>query len=119
MKTWRSSVNVGIVLAAVLGSPASAPAQRPAQGQGRRESLAFLTKIASTFEVRLDEQRVAARETEPAMCWTNTIGHTTDAALFFWMHDGRPVAVGTAFETDRVAVGVEFQSLALGPVEAR
>jgi hypothetical protein len=53
------------------------------------------------------------------MRWTNTIGHATDAALFFWMHDGRPVAVGTTFVTDHVAVGQEFQSLALEPVEAR
>jgi hypothetical protein len=53
------------------------------------------------------------------MRWTNTIGHATDAALFFWMHEGRPVAAGTTFMTDHVAVGQEFQSLALEPVKAR
>jgi hypothetical protein len=94
-------------------------AKPSAQGHDRKESLAILTKIAASFEVRVDGKRVATREAEPAMRWTNTIGHATDAALFFWMHEGRPVAVGTTFVTDNIAVGQEFQSLALGPIEAR
>jgi hypothetical protein len=117
MKSCRRFV--AVVLAAGLTASSSASAQSSAQGHDRKESLAFLTKIASRFEIRLDDKRRATRDDEPAMRWTNTIGHTTDAALFFWMHDGRPVAVGTAFETDRVAVGLEFQSLALEPLEAR
>lgn len=108
-----------LALAAGLSVSPSAFAKPPAESRDRKESLAQLTKIAASFEVRLDGKRVATREDEPAMRWTNTIGHATDAALFFWMHDGRPVAVGTTFVTDHVAVGQEFQSLALEPVEAR
>ncbi len=119
MNAFRSVVATGVIFAASLGNPRPAAAQSPAQVGDRKESLAFLTNVAGKFDVRLDDKRRATREEEPAMRWTNTIGHTTDAALFFWMYKGRPVAVGTAFETDRVAVGLEFQSLALGPLEAR
>jgi hypothetical protein len=94
-----------------------AQARKP--GKDRKEALAELSKLAASFEVRLEKDRVATREAEPAMRWTNTIGHATDAALFFWMHNGRPVAVGTTFVTDNVVVGQEFQSLSLEPLEAR
>jgi hypothetical protein len=116
---FRSLVAPTILLAAGLCDPPVPTPQQAAHGKDRKESLAVLTKIAASFEVRLDEKRVATREAEPAMRWTNTIGHATDAALFFWMHDGRPVAVGTTFVTDNIAVGHEFQSLALEPVQAR
>lgn len=119
MLAFRCLAAVGAILAASIGNPGGAAAQSPAPVRDRKESLAFLTRLSGRFEIRLDDQRRATREDEPAMRWTNTIGHTTDAALFFWMHDGRPVAVGTAFETDRVSVGIEFQSLAREPVEAR
>jgi hypothetical protein len=94
-------------------------AQPPPQGRDRKESLAVLTRIAASFEVRLDDKRKATREDEPAMRWTNTISHATDAALFVWMHEGRPVAAGTTFITDNLVIGLEFQSLALGPIQAR
>lgn len=87
-------------------------AQPAAQTRDRKESLAFLSKIAASLEVRLDDKRRAMREDEPVMRWTNTISHATDAALFIWMHEGRPVAAGTTFITENVGVGLEFQSLA-------
>ena len=93
-------------------------AQTPASGQDRKESLAVLTKIAASFEVRFDEKLKAKFDDKPAMRWTNTIGRATDAAMFFWMHDGRPVAVGTTFTTDGV-IGHEFQSLGFKPFEVR
>lgn len=108
-----------LFLAAGFSAVRYASAKPRAHLEDRKESLAVLTKIAASFEVRLDGKRIATREAEPAMRWINTIGHATDAALFFWMHEGRPVAVGTTFVTDNVAVGQEFQSLALEPVEAR
>jgi len=80
--------------------------------------LAALSKIAASFDVRLDDRRVASRETEPALRWINTIGHATDAAMFVWVYDGRPVAVGSTFVTDGV-VGQEFQSLATETLEVR
>jgi hypothetical protein len=107
-----------VAVAAGLCGPGDVFAQASKPGKDRKEALAVLTKIAASFEVRLDKKRVASREAEPAMRWTNTIGHATDAALFFWMHDGRPVAVGTTFVTDNVVVGQEFQSLALEPLQA-
>lgn len=119
INTFCRIVATGILLALGLCAPGIASAQTPATGQDRKESLALLSKIAASFEVGLDDKRRATREVEPAMRWTNTIGHATDAALFVWIHDGRPVAVGSTFVTDRIAVGHEFQSLALGPVQAR
>jgi hypothetical protein len=119
MNTAHRAIATVIFLTVGLCRPGDTAAAPPANGQDRKEALAVLSKIAGSFEVRLDAKRVAKREVEPAMRWTNTIGHATDAALFFWMHDGRPVAVGTAFVTDNVAVGLEFQSLALQPLQAR
>jgi hypothetical protein len=119
MNTRSSVIATGILLAAGFCGPGLALAQPAAPGQERKESLAVLSKIAASFEVRLDEKRQATRETEPALRWTNTIGHATDAALFLWVHEGRPVAVGTTFVTDGVVVGHEFQSLSLEPLEAR
>jgi hypothetical protein len=109
----------GMLLVAGFCVPGRTFAQSAAQGPDRKESLAVLSKIAGSFEVRLDDKREATRQIEPALRWTNTIGHATDAALFLWVRDGRPVAVGTTFVTDGVAVGHEFQSLSLEPLEAR
>ncbi len=94
-------------------------AQPSGSSPNRKESLATLNKLSSSFDVRLDERRLATRDAEPAIRWTNTIGHTTDAALFFWMHNGRPFAVGTTFVTDQTSIAHEFQSLALEPLVAR
>ncbi|MBC7817901.1 MAG: hypothetical protein IAG10_13500 [Planctomycetaceae bacterium] len=113
---WNGEVaNLDVVdrLVAKFGKPYA-----DAYLDDRKESLAVLAKIAASFEVRLDETRKAKFDDKPAMRWTNTIGHATDAAMFFWMHDGRPVAVGTTFTTDGV-IGHEFQSLALQPFQTR
>lgn len=85
----------------------------------RKESLEFLSKTASNYEIQLDKSRQAGREDEPIMRWTNTIGHATDAAMFVWMQGARPVAVGTVFITDHVQVGIEFQSLSLERLQLR
>jgi hypothetical protein len=119
MSTFPNVLVTGFLLAAGFCSPDAIVAQAPTPNQDRKESLAVLSKIAASFDVRLDDRRRAAREIEPAMRWTNTIGHATDAALFLWMHDGRPVAVGTTFVTDGIQVGHEIQSLALEPIQAR
>src|SRR5258708_5358375 len=119
MNTRSSIIATGFLFAAGVCFSGRAWAQPAARGQERKESLAVLSRIAASFDVRLDEKRQATRETEPALPWTNTIGHATDAALFLWVHEGRPVAVGTTFVTDGVVVGHEFQSLSLEPVEAR
>ncbi len=112
-------ISCATLLVTGLCSPGDIPAQPPASGQDRKEALAVLTKIAASFEVRLDDKYVAKFEDKPAMRWNNTIGNATDAALFFWMHEGRPVAVGTTFVTANTVVGHEFQSLALLPLEGR
>jgi hypothetical protein len=106
------------LVAAALDGSRPAFAQSAALAQDRKESLAALSKIAGSFEVRLDDKREATREAEPALRWINTIGHATDAAMFLWVHEGRPVAVGSTFVTDGV-VGHEFQSLALEPLAVR
>jgi hypothetical protein len=117
MNAARSVAAAVIIMGMFASGDAVAQVKKPAKD--RKEALAELTKLAASFEIRLDKERVATREAEPAMRWTNTIGHAADAALFFWLHDGRPVAVGTTFVTDNVVVGQEFQSLSLGPLEVR
>jgi len=117
MTSSRSLVVTAILLASGLCRPGLASAEPPAQE--RKKSLAVLSRIAASFDVRMDDKRKATREAEPAMRWTNTISHATDAALFVWMCDGRPVAAGTAFVTDGTVAGLEFQSLALEPFQVR
>ena len=119
MNAALRGITTAVVVAVVLNGGGVTSAQPTAQSPERKESLALLTKVAASFEVRLDDKRLAVREAEPLMRWTNTIGHATDAALFVWIHDGRPVAAGTAFVTDGVNVGHEFQSLALGPLQVK
>ena len=111
-------VIAGILLVAASCLLGHASAQTTAPGSDRKESLAILTKVAASFDVRLDDKHKAKFDDKPAMRWTNTIGRATDAAMFFWLHDGRPVAVGTTFTTDGV-IGHEFQSLGLKPFEVR
>lgn len=111
--------SVTAVLLALISTAGSAADEPSAESPDRKESLAILTEIASSFDVRLDEDRLAVRTADPAVRWNNTIGHATDAALFFWMHGGRPVAVGTTFVNDNAIIGHEFQSLAPGPIDAR
>ena len=113
---------MGIMFLVGTGLPgvvvAEPPSQKQEQEQERKESLAALSKLASSFEVRLDDKRVAQREAEPALRWINTVGHATDAVLFVWTCEGRPIAVGTTFVMDGIAMGQELQSLALEPVQA-
>ncbi len=119
MIAGRFVIAAGMMLATGICDPSLAFAEPPAQGLDRKESMAVLSKISASFDVRLDDKRKATREAEPAMRWTNTISRATDAALFIWMHDGRPVAAGTTFVTDGVVAGHEFQSLALEPFHVR
>ena len=75
------------------------PAQRPDPGQDRKESLAVLTKIAASFEVRLDNTHKAKLDDKPAMRWTNTIGRAggdRDDMYHGWRHRSRVSVTGAA-----------------------
>lgn len=116
MRTCRV-VALGIMFLSVTQCPALA-AEKPSDEQERKESLAGLSKLAASYEIRLGNKRVATREADPALRWINTAGHATDAVLYVWTHEGRPVAVGATFIMDHTAMGQELQSLALEPLQA-
>jgi len=100
-------------LAAKLpGAPPSPPEQ------DRKASLAALTKIATSYQVKLDAKRSAKLHEEPVFRWNNSVSDIQDAALYIWLLDGRPVAAGSFLWQARAGRYHEFQSLALEPLRA-
>ena len=75
MNAGRTIAATGIALALGFCGHGFAFEPRSDQKRDRKESLAVLSRFAATFEIRLDDKQIAARGEEPAMRWTDTIGH--------------------------------------------
>jgi hypothetical protein len=88
------------------------------QNQERSGDLAMLTKYAAGYSLKLDKDRPTEMSGEPAFRWSNSLAGTRDAAVFLWMADDRPVALGTIIWYPKVGVFHEFQSMALEPLTA-
>jgi hypothetical protein len=73
----------------------------------------MLTKFAAGYTFKLEKGRGTEMGREPAFRWSNSLAGTRDAALFVWMADDRPVALGTMIWYPKRGVVHEFQSLAL------
>jgi hypothetical protein len=84
----------------------------------RADDLKRLTKIAAGYTLKLEKGGPAEMRHEPAFRWSNPPAATKDAAVFFWMADDRPVAIGTMIWYPKVGFVHEFQSLALEPLTA-
>ena len=86
--------------------------------QERADDLARLVKIAAAYTLKLESGGTAQVRRDPAFRWNNPPAETKDAALFFWMADDRPVALGTIIWYPKIGFMHEFQSLALEPLTA-
>jgi hypothetical protein len=99
------------------------PEQASPQKQQRADDLALLTKVAAGYTLKLDKGPTAELNREPAFRWSNSVAGTIgrevkDAALFFWMADERPVAIGTIVWYSEIGLYHEFQSLAFESLTA-
>jgi hypothetical protein len=119
MQVARGVIVAGILLVAGLFSCSLSRADEDDDDQKRAESLSLLKRIAVEYDIRLEDTRKATLESQPAVRWTNSISGVTDAALFIWMYEGRPVAVGSMVWLGDSGVSREFQSLSSEPLEAR
>ncbi|MGE5193539.1 MAG: hypothetical protein ACM3U2_13680, partial [Deltaproteobacteria bacterium] len=100
------------------GSPDSPGGASSQSSQERADELALLAKTAASYTVKLDGNRPAEFDREPAFRWNNLIAGTKDAALFLWMADGRPAVACTILWRPELGMFHEFQSLALQPLQA-
>jgi hypothetical protein len=105
-----------VISLAAAASPAFA--QSTPTEKERKESLAALTKIASSYSMKLGDTRMAKLNEEPAIRWSKAVSELKDAALFVWMFEGRPVAAGTFLWQRDIGLYHEFQSLAVEPLKA-
>jgi hypothetical protein len=114
----------GLIFAGrVMAEPPSNPEPESPEPTQRAEDLAVLADTAGQSVLTLPNGVKAELRREPAYRWSNSVGttigrHVKDAALFFWMADGRPVAVTTVVWYSEIGVYQEFLSLAGGPVTA-
>src|SRR5262249_46895828 len=88
------------------------------QSRERADDLARLVRIASAYSFKLETGGTVELRREPAFRWSNPPADTKDAALFFWMAEDRPVALGTILWYSNTGYVHEFQSLALGRLTA-
>lgn len=119
MQVGRRVIVAGILLVPGLFSCNLSRADEGEDDQKRAEALSLLKSIAAEYDIRLAHARTAARESQPAIRWTNPISGVTDAALFIWTYEYRPVAVGSMVWLGDSGVSREFQSLSSEPLEAR
>jgi len=106
------------LVAAALAAHAAGAPPTPPPGQDRKESLAALTKIAAGYRVMPGSGGAAELDEEPAIRWNKPVSNIKDAAMFFWMREGRPVAAGTFLWQGGSGLYHEFQSLVPGPLRA-
>lgn len=106
------------LVATALAAHAAGAPPSPTTGQDRKESLAAFAKIAAGYRVMPGAGQVAELDEKPVIRWNKPVSNIKDAALFFWMREGRPVAAGTFLWQGGSGLYHEFQSLVPGPLKA-
>lgn len=104
-----------LAITAIAGERAAA--QSPAKGN-REESLAWLTNQASSYRIRLADNRTADFTKQPLIRFTKVLSEVDDAAMFVWLSNGRPVVAETMLVQRTLGLYHEFQSLATEPLTA-
>lgn len=101
------------------------PGVAPQKGasQERAEDLAVLVKAAGECTLKRENGDVLALRKEPVYRWTNPIAaaigrEVKDAAVFVWIADDRPAAIGSVLWYSKIGLFHEFQSLESEPLTA-
>lgn len=86
--------------------------ENAAQDESARR-LAAMTKIIKSVELTLgkDGTDKLVRIEEPIQRWSNPVIPITDATVFLWTHDGRPMVVAQVADVPNKGLWQEFQSL--------
>jgi hypothetical protein len=95
----------------------AARGETPAKAERSATHLEHLRRLAASYRITLDSEppRPLTLKPEPVLRWSNPLRKTDDGALFVWLADGRPEAVGSFYRYRREDVTQEdheFQSLA-------
>lgn len=119
----QSAIRVCQLLAiwvGVIGFPVAGQAQQTA---GEKESAipAFIEDARKyVIESTKDGAKLKLNETS-LLNWTNPSRQQERGAIYVWMHDDRPLAIGSLFTYevgDKVYAKHEFQSFATGPLRS-
>jgi hypothetical protein len=84
----------------------------------RAQRLAFLTERASEYQLFVKGDQAVKMTAQPVFRWSHPIAKLDDAAVFLWMTDGEPVALGTMILHGELGLFSEFQSVSSGRVKA-
>ena len=116
-----------LTLTLAAAARAQAPDAKAGDAESARATLAssLARRAAEEYTIRPagDEGGPAAPltlRTEPILKWSNPVAGSIHGAIFVWTADGRPAALGSIYKFFEPArhLGVEFNSLAPGPLTA-
>lgn len=110
---WLTAAALGL---AVIGQA------EPAEASESAAAIASFAKEAAAYDIRLSTSPAEALQIMPAplLKWSNPARNSEDGAVFLWLKDGRPEAIGSVFTYRRNKVNKkhEFHSLATAPLSA-
>ena len=85
------------------------------------QRLVAMKKIIANVELTVGKEGAdkLVRIEEPIQRWSNPVIPITDATVFLWTHDGRPMVVAQVAEVADKSLWQEFQSLTTAPLQGR
>ncbi len=100
-----------ILLIASLGQVSDRVNPDQENSSDRAERLVFLTERAEEYQLFVHEDRAVRMTSQPVFRWSHPVAKLEDAALFLWMDEGRPVALGTTILHAELGLFTELQSV--------
>jgi hypothetical protein len=107
-----------ILLMAAIGQAAEPEPPAKEDPIARAERLAFLTERAGEYRLFINGDQAVKMTAQPVFRWSHPIANLEDAALFLWMDDGQPVALGTMILHCELGLFSEFQSVTSAGLKA-
>lgn len=100
-----------ILLIASLGQISDRVNPNQENSSDRAERLAFLTERAEDYQLFVHGDRAVRMTSQPVFRWSHPVAKLEDAALFLWMDEERPVALGTMILHEELGLFTELQSV--------
>jgi hypothetical protein len=119
-------MRIAPVLILVVGSVAWGQSPPNPSGPEEKTEAARASQAADLARKAAEEYRIAVGKTPltleptPLLQWSNPVAGSIHGSVFIWTAEGRPEAVASIYKwfTKFHHLGVEFHSLALGPLDA-